>query len=428
MKPEDIHWLDEEQTEEPEEMPEDTEESEEKEEEVSQPSDSAAPSRKKPKLWIIILIFFVAAVAVFFLSGGYDRFFGGEKARTLTQATDPIDYAADSFTHIRPFEGMAINAGIDGVKVYKTNGEMLWDQPYTMTTPYLCVSGPYAAVADLGERHILLLNKDGLVSDITTESTLLYCTVNPTGCTAVIMENAGSNILAVYDKDGNVLVRRVTYSDLDGIPVSIAINDDATSMATSYAIYTETSLRSAVTLFNLTDTAADSIDRIAGNYNYTDTLVTDLCYMDDMLFVVGDNKLAGIRTSGNTAEVWSEDLSYQITSFGFGDDYLAVHLGSGLIGVAGEPENDFLIIGQDGSHRLEQKTADFRSVWVSNDTAIVQDGFDYTALNKNGEALWSMKAETGMQLWSLTDKLAFGNTGSALQFFKVVTTDEEVNS
>ncbi len=419
MKPEDIRWLDEEDSEQPAEETEQTAEAE----------PETPPAPKKPKKnrsfsWIFVVIALLIGVFFLFITGGFKKLFGGDRPQTLRAMSDPILYNTDSVTRVRPFGDLALHMSANGLQAYNTNGTLAWDLPFTMSYPSLVTSDRCAIVADLGGTQILLIDDTGLLNTITTEASILYCTVNHNGFTAAILDSGESHTLVVFDQFGRILVRRITYADQDGVPMAIAINDDASCMATAYMIYTEAELRSAVTLFNLTDSGSDSIDRIAGNYTYTNTLISDLYYMGDELIAIGDNRIVGIRSTGNTAEDWNQDISYEITSLGFGSDFVALLQGEGLVGVAGASEHDMLVIGADGKRRLELNMEDSRGLWVQGDVIVYQDGFDYIALNRAGDRIWSYNAENAMQLYPIGEKAALGNTGGSMQFYMTVSGGE----
>lgn len=411
MKPEDIRWLDEEDSEQPIEEPTPAEET------PAEEPPQRKPRKQRSFSWIFVVGALLIGVIVMFVTGGFKKLFGGDKGQTLRPVSDQILYTTDSVTRVRPFADMALHMSANGLRAYATNGSLVWDQPFTMNYPSLVTNERCAIVADLGGTQILLFDETGLLNTITTEASILYCTVNRNGFTAAILDSGASHTLVVFDQFGRTLVRRITYADQDGVPMAIAINDDATCMATAYMIYTEAELRSAVTLFNLTDSASDSIDRIAGNYTYTNTLISDLYYMGDELIAVGDNRVVGIRSSGNTAEDWNMELSYEITALGVGSDFIALLQGEGLVGVAGASEHDMLVIGVDGKRRLELNMEDSRGLWVQGDVIVYQDGFDYIALDRAGDTIWSYNAENAMQLYPMGEKAALGNTGGAMQFF-----------
>ena len=417
MKPEDIHWLDEEDSEQPAEEPVEEAPAEE-------PEPQKEPRKKRSFSWIFVVIALMIGVFFMIVTGGFKKLFGDDQVQTLRSMNEPILYTTDSVTRVRPFEDLALHMSANGLRAYDTSGKLAWDLPFTMSYPSLVTSDSCAIIADLGGTQILLINKGGLLNTITTEATILYCTVNHNGHIAAILDSGASHTLVVFDQFGRVIVRRITYADQDGVPMAIAINDDATCMATAYMIYTEAELRSAVTLFNLTDSASDSIDRIAGNYTYTNTLISDLCYMGDELIAIGDNRIVGIRASGNTAEDWNMELSYEITALGFGSDYVALLQGEGLVGVAGASEHDMLVIGADGKRRLELNMEDSRGLWVQGDVIVYQDGFDYTALSRSGKVIWTYNAENAMQLYPISEKLALGNTGGSMQFYMAVSGGE----
>ena len=103
MKPEDIRWLDEEDSEQPIEEPTPAEE-----------TPAEEPPQKKPRKqrsfsWIFVVGALLIGVIVMFVTGGFKKLFGGDKGQTLRPVSDPILYTTDSVTRVRPFADMALH-------------------------------------------------------------------------------------------------------------------------------------------------------------------------------------------------------------------------------------------------------------------------------------------------------------------------------
>ena len=418
MKPEDLHWLDSEEAEE-----------ETHEAEAEQPEASEEPEGRRfsPALRILLATLTLVAIAavIFYVSGAYKSILGEPRPKTLAVDRDPVVFSSNSMNRVYPFGELALHLSSDGLQVFDVKGTLLWDEPLSMASPQLLVAGNYISIADLGGSQLLLFDQEGLINTITTEAPIQYSALSPSGASAVILDTSDSHTILVYDKAGALMVRRVTYPEENGLPMDIAINDDATCIATAYAIFTETQLKSAVTLFNLTDTASDSIDRIAGNYIYENTLVSDLKYMGSNLICVGDNKLIGLDASGNTSELWTKALDYQISAVAFGDSFFSILLGDGLIGVAGEPDADFLMIAADGRTIAQEKLTGNGQILAAGNILVYLNGFDYTALNAEGRVLWTYSAENAMQLYPLNKDFALGSLGNSMQVYRVTEANEE---
>ena len=153
MKPEDIRWLDEEDSEQPIEEPTPAEE-----------TPAEEPPQKKPRKqrsfsWIFVVGALLIGVIVMFVTGGFKKLFGGDKGQTLRAVSDPILYTTDSVTRVRPFADMALHRSANGLRADATNGSLVWDQPFTMNYPSLVTNERCAIVADLGGTQILLFDE-----------------------------------------------------------------------------------------------------------------------------------------------------------------------------------------------------------------------------------------------------------------------------
>lgn len=414
MKREDIHWLDEEQTQPVE------------EEYNEQPMEKPVPKNAKKRIALIALVALcIACIGAFFLSDTFYNMLHHQTTYTLRPTSASAEYSSDGVTSVHSFNGLAVRVNGNGAQAINAGAEVIWDCPYTMNSPYFVQSGQYAAIADLKGNQICIIDTEGLVNTITTEGSISFCQVNANGDTAVVIGGDGSNTILVYSREGNILVRRITYVSEDGIPIAVALSDDAAHLATSYAVYSETELRSVITLFNLTGDTSQAIDKIAGNYSYSDSLITELRYMGDELLYVGDNRIGGIRITANTSQDWEETLTYQISSFDFGDDFLAVLYGDGMAGVSGQPASNFIIYSASGAHTIELNIDSADAVAVDAGLIVYQQGLTYTAIQPDGSSCWYYTADGSLQhLYALNSEYAMAATGSAIEILKVTGMEE----
>ena len=422
MKREDIHWLDEENSQ----LEEETITEEKQQEPAKKRPSVSKPLPKRTWLFILVILC-ITCIGAFLLSDTFYSMVHHQTTYTLKASDVSLEYTSDGVTHVHSFKNLLLRINRNGVQAVDTKGAVHWDVPYSMNGPSFSQAGSYAAIADLKGNQICLLNESGQIGNITTEGPITYCTVNETGHTAVIISTDVSNRILVYDKSGNILVRRETYISQDGIPIAATLNADGTSLATSYVIYTETDLRSAVTLFNISD-SSQTADKIAGNYSYPNTLVTELHYMDDMLMYIGDNRIGGIRTTGNTEQLWEESLAYQIVSFDFGSDYLAVLFGNGMAGVSIGADSNLIVYAPNGSRLLEMNIESPESLNVSNDIIVYQDGITYNAMNAEGVKKWFFTPSNApQQLFAMDSKHAVSVTPNSIDFMNVVGLDETLD-
>lgn len=426
MKREDIHWLDDETepiTEEPSAV------------ETVSPDDTPPPKRKRPdrkrskKTFLIVLIVLcITGIGTFLLSDTFYNMLHHQSAYTLTKTDVSLDYTADGVTQVVSYGNRILRVNKSGIQALDANGTVHWDVPYSMGSPSISQSGEYIAVADLKGNQICLFNESGQIGSFTTEGPIQYCTVNENGYTAAILGSNGSNMITVYNRNGDELVHRETQISKDGIPVTLALNHDATCLSTSYIIYTETDLRSVVTLFNLTASTSQNADKIAGNYSYANTLITELRYMDDILVYVGDNRIGGIRTTGNTEQLWEDTLAYKIVSLDFGKEYLAVLFGDGMAGVSIGADSNLIAYSPEGTRLLEMNIESPETLNVSNDIIVYQDGITYNAITVSGTVKWYYTpASAPLRLFSLNKDAAVYVSADSIDIMKVTGLEETVN-
>lgn len=346
---------------------------------------------KNKKKWILMGMAAVClvALAAFLFSDRFYNMIQGRSSYTLEKTDQTVSFAEGN-TSVVLYGKNLLRCSQDGLQALSEAGQVVWDIPFTMSSPYMLRAGDYISVADrLGT--VVLLIRDGVVeTQITTEKKVLMQCVNEKGSSAVVLDGGDGHSVNLYSNTGEMLMQRYTYANSDGIPIAIALSEDNGRMATAYVHYTGTKLQSIITVFDLTENGSALVDRILGSVSLEGCLVSDLRFDGSDCFFAGSDRV-GVLSTGSACEVlWEKKLEYQIASLVMMDSYFAVRLGEGMAGATGPAENNIVIYSYRGAvlHEENIEDADYLDAW--GDTLICGAGRTYYGMSAKGSPKWQV--------------------------------------
>lgn len=404
------------------------EETEEETDEEAGAEESEEKKEKKPHtkglkrrhvvLIVLIVLLLAASVLIAFFSDRIFNFFSGDASYTL-QATDTVVEGSSNTVSVQMVGSHLVRCSPDGVQALDEDGNVSWDIPYTMSSPYMVSDGTYVSVADRLGLQLLTIQDGQIVTQITTESNILLNCINSRGMSAVALETDDGNVVNLYSREGETLMQRHTYSSSDGVPMAIALSDDGTRMGTAYVSYNGTSVKSILTIFDLTETGSALTDRIVGSMTLEGTVISDIRFVEQGCFFAGTDQIGVVSTGTAVDTVWSQMLSYQINSLSMTDDYAVIRFGDGLAGVAEPVDKNIVVYNYEGRvlYSESNETADYLEIW--GDTIVIGAERAYKGISSTGKPKWTLEsadAYNGLYVFPDGKKVAAVNGGTAVYY------------
>lgn len=346
---------------------------------------------KDKKKWILMgmAAICLVALATFLFSDRFYNMVRGKSSYTLEKTGQEVSFAEGN-TSVVLDGNTLLRCSQDGLQALDESGEVIWDIPFTMSSPYMLKAGSYVSVADRLGTSVLLIRNGVVETEVTTEKKVLLHCVNEKGASAVVLDGGDSHSVNLYSSQGEILMQRHTYADADGIPVAIALSADSSRMATAYIHYTGTKVQSIITVFDLTENGSALVDRIVGSASYEDCLITDLRFVGDRCFYAGSDRI-GVMEAGEACEViWEKMLEYRIESLVMSDSYFAIRYGDGLAGTAAPVENNIVIYNYGGDVQFQQNLEDASYLDAWGDTVICGAGRSYYGISAKGSPKWQV--------------------------------------
>lgn len=348
---------------------------------------------KEKKKWILLglIAIFIIALAAFLFSDRFYNMIRGRSSYVLKETNQTLTFAEGNVSVLEAGDYL-LRCSQDGVQALSEKGQVVWDVPFTMSSPYMLKAGEFLSVADrLGTSVILI--RDGVVqTEIKAEKKVLLHCVNEQGSTVVVLDGEESHDVKLYSATGETLMQRHTYADADGIPVAIALNQDGSRMATSYIHYTGTKIQSVVTIFDLTESGSALMDRIVGSASFEDCVIADLKFNGDLCFFAGSDRFGAVDAKKTCEIVWEKMLDYQMETLAIADSYFAVRYGEGLAGTIAAAENNVVVYDYSGNVLCSESVEGVTYLEAWEDTIIYGAGRSYYGISPKGSPKWQYDA------------------------------------
>lgn len=178
----------------------------------------------------------------------------------------------------------------DGAHCMDAAGNVLWDQTYEMQSPIVSICRDVVAIGDYNGRTIYVQSAEKQLGTIQTNLPIRNLCVAQNGVVAAVLEDTEETWIRVYDVEGNELLYFRTTMKNTGYPVSVSLSPNALLCTVSYVYVDAGEIKSSVAFYNFGEYGKNQIDNLVGGYDYPDTLVSYVQYMNNnAVFSVGDD-------------------------------------------------------------------------------------------------------------------------------------------
>lgn len=204
----------------------------------------------------------------------------------------------------------------DGVAMANKSGEVIWNQTYEMASPVLARNDAYVAIGDLGANDIYIFDEYGQVGRVTTDVPIQELQISRQGVTAVILSDADSNYINLYDRKGTALGSIKASLENTGYPLAIGLSPDATKLVASYLSLDGGNVQTRVVFYDFSQIEGDHV---------TDTQMMEGLYpkvvfiSDTRVALYGENGFALFALGSDVSQIQTTEFEDEITSVFEGD-------------------------------------------------------------------------------------------------------------
>ncbi len=307
---------------------------EEEREEGSQETEKKRLGRRVLTGGIILLAVFLAVGGIMYRDAYHQYteyniswetdFLTGEEGQLQTES---------SFTAYKDFGENVIKYTKDGAAYIDAKGKTVWIQAYEMRSPIVAVNGDYAAIADQQGNNIYIFDKSGCQGIATALLPILKVSVSAKGLAAAILEDAKSNYIAMFQKNGETLdiVIKSRLSG-DGYPLDFCLSPEGNQVICSYMYINQGRMDCRVVFYNFSEIGKNTSENrlVAGfDEDFKGSMAPRVHFLDEIYSFACSDKGLSFFSSRNLASpqlLLQIPMENQIRSLFYSDRYIGVIL------------------------------------------------------------------------------------------------------
>lgn len=189
-----------------------------------------------------------------------------------------------------PYSNGYMKVSRDGAEAVNSYGSLAWNVSYDMNEPVAACCREYAAVGDLGNRIVYMMDGTGSLYWKNVPYSICEVETSAVGVTAVRMNDGMADYIQLITLAGEVLVEIKTVENRDGFPVDIALSEDGTKLVTSYLVMEDGRAGGWLAFYNFGEVGQNYANNLTGVYKYEE-LVPEIRFM-------GNDTLCAFRKEG----------------------------------------------------------------------------------------------------------------------------------
>jgi len=337
---------------------------------------------------VAVIIIVVTVLLVFYQKQQYTKV-------SVVHSIDRVSIETNSY--INNF-GSIIAYSKDGVSCIDEKGSTKWNMTYEMQNPIVKRSSNYVAVGDYNGHVINVVDNSGSVYEIDTTIPLRDFSVSKEGLVAAILEDTGNSWVNLYDIKGNKICEIKATMSKTGYPLCVALSGEV--MAVSYLHVDSDNMKTGVTFYNFGGVGENVTDKIVSSYEYPDTVVPTLEFMNDELLVaVADNRL--MYFEGEKIPKSTKDVL-------LAENIIGVYHGSSqvcLVFYDSSGENKYRADIYDTKGKLTGSycyNMDFKDILVGNNVVLIYNEGQCIVVDSNGNEKYNDLFEEQVQFIATT--------------------------
>ena len=281
--------------------------------------------------------------------------------------------------------------------------EIVWNQAFEMKKPIVDVCNNTMAICDLDTTTVYIYDTEGQKGKIDTMYPVIDLEVSEQGVIAAITDDAETNRIEVFDREGNYIAAGQTYVTGEGCPIDISLSNDGTKLAVSYIYIDGGSAKSRVVFYNYSEVGKNEVSRLVGGFeHYETTIVSRVEFLDnDTVAAFGDN-IFTIYAIKQKPEISSETkLENTIKSIFYDEKYI------GIVSKTDNYENPYNIKIYDtsGKEKMDMDT-DFMYTGISiqDDRMVIYNDEELKLFSVSGKERYGGTVTEGIKQVICTDK------------------------
>lgn len=273
-----------------------------------------------------------------------------------------------------------------GVSLVNTDGKSILNGGFEMKEPQVDHRGEYITVADVSGKKVYVYNGKDEGNVIDTNLPIVRAKVAKQGIVAVMLEDADSNVLNVYNPYSNadqLLVEIPTNISEEGYPLDFDISSDGKNIVTSYVNMEGGKPVNKIRFYNFTDVGQDK-NTLVATKTMDGKIASRVEFVgDDKVAVFYDNGFSVFSNMKEPETDFEQNYKSDVRSMAFSDKYIAV-----VTGASDKKEKQLLnVYTVDGSDVLEENVPyDYAKMSLYDDQIVFCSNHHCNVMRMNGNA------------------------------------------
>lgn len=334
--------------------------------------------KKKSRIITVTVVLFAIAIAAFLINAYFNKTYNSYKVISKIERAD-----SNTVKYISYGENM-LKYSRDGASVIDGVGGLIWNGTYEMKEPSADICGDYVAIGDIGSKDLYVFDNVGKTTKLEMLHPIMEVEVASQGVTAVVLDDKDQNYINIIDaKNNKEIVNIKTIVQKNGYPVDISISEDGKKLVTSYLSVSNGIVESKVSFYNFGAVGQSEIDRIVGGFDYHQTIVPKVDFIDNnTVCAYGDDKFTIYSMKEKPSKIYEETFKSEIKSTFSNERYI------GFVLKNTEDEKKYQVVVYDlkGKKVLDQNVDyDYNQVLISKNEILFYSDLEWFILKTNGK-------------------------------------------
>ena len=270
----------------------------------------------------------------------------------------------------------------DGITVMDEKGNDVWSAGYNMKNPCVATRGEYVAVADIGNKQLIIYDGKGNGDEVEILYPISMVDVSAQGIAVVVLDDNMVNYIRICD-GSNIYSEIKTRIAVDGYPLSVAVSDDSRKLVTSYVAVGDNESENYLTFYNFGEVGKSYNNKIVRAETLEDEVAAMIKFVsNDDVVVFTDSRIKTYRMKETPEETFvSDKFQYNIKSVVSSEERVGVVLDNYKEGA-----KQLLVYTLDGEEEVNMVLEDeYKDIYISKKEVVMLGDLSVKIINGNGK-------------------------------------------
>ena len=339
--------------------------------------DKKTKREKKKKVAILLIVLVAVIVAIIAIYRYVNRTYNDYEVENAKERNDAKSMKYQSYNGDK-----MLKYSNDGITVMDEKGNDVWSAGYNMKNPCVATRGEYVAVADIGNKQLIIYDGKGNGDEVEILYPISMVDVSAQGIAVVVLDDNMVNYIRICD-GSNIYSEIKTRIAVDGYPLSVAVSDDSRKLVTSYVAVGDNESENYLTFYNFGEVGKSYNNKIVRAETLEDEVAAMIKFVsNDDVVVFTDSRIKTYRMKETPEETFvSDKFQYNIKSVVSSEERVGVVLDNYKEGA-----KQLLVYTLDGEEEVNMVLEDeYKDIYISKKEVVMLGDLSVKIINGNGK-------------------------------------------